>query len=202
AKTKVEVASNKPSGSILKGAIVSAVFAFVGALIWFGIAKATNREIGWVAWGVGIAAGFGMMIGSNGTSVSGGSVAAMMAVGGIMLGKWMVFSVVAMPMLNSILDREVGKISDQDILHVRMTNQQLEMKGIKPADATEAQRGTAGAEADKVIAKMDAKTKLAETQKTKASLKEFQDKFVANIDKTSLFFKTMFDPMDLLFFVI
>ena len=66
----------------------------VGAAIWAGISYATNYEIGWIAWGVGIAAGFGMMIGYNGTSVSAGGVAAMLAVGGILLGKWMVFSVV------------------------------------------------------------------------------------------------------------
>ena len=38
----------------------------VGAAIWAGIAIATDYEIGWIAWGVGVLAGFGVRAGSGG----------------------------------------------------------------------------------------------------------------------------------------
>jgi hypothetical protein len=201
-QTKVQVEKPAPTGTMLKGAIISAVFAFVGALVWFGIAKATHREIGWIAWGVGIAAGFGMMIGYNGTSVSAGAVAAMFSVGGILLGKWMVFSSVVLPMFSGMLTKASSQIGDDDKLHVYVVNQQLEKKGLNSNTATDEQSEAAGKEAERVIAKMDARTKAAETAKAKESFKRFESRLMEEIPRSTLFFKTMFDPMDLLFFVI
>jgi hypothetical protein len=200
--TKVNVEKPEPTGSMLKGAIISAVFAFIGALVWFGIAKATHREIGWIAWGVGIAAGFGMMIGYNGTSVSAGGVAAMFSVGGILLGKWMVFTSVVLPMFSGLLHSASGEISDEDKLHVYVLNQQLEKKGLDPEAASDAQSEAAGNEADKLIAKMDARTRAAEIVKAKDSFKRFESRIMEEIPRGKLFFKTMFDPVDLIFFVI
>ena len=201
-QTKVEVEKPAPSGNMLRGAIISAVFAFVGALVWFGIAKATHREIGWIAWGVGIAAGFGMMIGYNGTSVSAGAVAAMFSVAGILLGKWMVFSSVVLPIFSGMLSKASGEIADEDKLHVYVVNKQLEKKGLNADTATDAQSEAAGKEAEQVIAKLDAKTKAAETAKARESFKRFEASVMDQIPKSTLFFKMMFDPIDLLFFVI
>ena len=200
-QTKVEVEKPKPSGSMLKGAIISAVFAFLGALIWFGIAKATNREIGWVAWGVGIAAGFGMMIGYNGTSVSAGAVAAAIAVAGILLGKWMVFSAVFTQTANE-MTQQLERLTDDQKVLVVVTHDQLKKQGLDPDLSTEKQDEAARAEARKIIAKMDAATKAADVKKFSDELKEVRDQAMARVDRTSLFFKVMFSPIDLVFFVI
>ena len=194
-------------GNLIKGALISAAFAFVGALVWYFIAKATEREIGWIAWGVGLAAGFGMMIGYNGTSVKSGTVAATMAVAGIIVGKFMVFTWVVIPMvvpmLSGLLDKELEKISPEDRLHVHVLNQQLEKKGIDPDDATDAQSEAADKEAEAIIAKMDAKTKKAEIDKATAAMKSQGEAVVATeMNRSKLFFETMFSPVDIIFIVL
>ena len=194
-------------GNLIKGALISAVFAFVGALVWYFIAKATEREIGWIAWGVGLAAGFGMMIGYNGTSVKSGAVAATMAVAGIIVGKFMVFTWVVIPMvvpmLSGLLDKELEKISPEDRLHIHVLNQQLEKKGIDPDAATDAQSEAADKEAEAIIAKMDAKTKKAEIDKATAAMKRQGESVVATeMNRSKLFFETMFSPVDIVFIVL
>ena len=47
--------------TLLLGCVLSAVGALIGAAIWAGIAIATGYEIAWSAWGLGGAAGLGMM---------------------------------------------------------------------------------------------------------------------------------------------
>jgi hypothetical protein len=200
-QTKVQVEKPEPTGSMLKGAIISAVFAFIGALIWFGIAKATMREIGWIAWGVGIAAGFGMMIGYNGTSVSAGGVAAAIAVAAIILGKWMVFSAIV-SQFETAMTRGLERLSDEQKILIMTTHDELKKKGLDPDDSTEAQDDAARAEAKKLIAKMDASTKAAQVKKFNEELKHAAEEAGSQIDKTSLFFKTMFSPVDIVFFVI
>lgn len=79
-------------GGITLGTTLAIVGATVGAAIWFGVALATDYEIGWIAWGIGALAGGGMALGMRGGSPVGGGVAAIVAVGGILLGKVVVFS--------------------------------------------------------------------------------------------------------------
>ncbi len=79
-------------GGITVGTTLAILGATVGAAIWFGAALATNYEIGWIAWGIGALAGGGMALGMRGGSPVGGAVAAIVAVGGILLGKVIVFS--------------------------------------------------------------------------------------------------------------
>ena len=186
----------------IRGTIISGVAALIGAFIWFGIAKGIEREIGWVAWGIGVMAGFGMMIGANGNSVTAGMIAAGMAVGGILLGKFMVFTFVVMPLFTNMLDKTLGGISDADKLEVWVTNQQLEKKKISIEDATDAQRETASAEATKIIAKMDAKTKAAETKKAQENFSRLIGEAADEVPRGQLFFSTMFAPLDVLFFIL
>jgi hypothetical protein len=207
-QTKVKVEKPEPAGSMLMGAILSAVFATVGAFVWFAIAKATHREIGWIAWGVGIAAGFGMMLGYKGTSVASGGVAAMFAVGGILLGKWIVYCSLfgVATSLAGEISKAADQIPDDDKLRVYLINQQLEQKGLDPETAKATQRQAAGVEADKIIARMDAKTKAEQIKKARESFEQFHKRLAhdleAAIGEDASFVKTMFDPMDLLFFVI
>jgi hypothetical protein len=199
--TKVEVAKPKPSGSLLIGTIASAVLASVGALIWFGIAKGTGYEIGWIAWGVGIAAGIGMMGGYNGHSVHSGAIAAAIAVGGILLGKFMVFQWVVMPMFTKMLDSAVQEHGDQTLV-VYVARREMTKKKIDPENANEAQWDKFRAEAEKSIAKMDAKTKAAESEKAKAAINQMSHDALDQIDTTALFWKTTFSPVDIVFVVI
>ncbi len=186
----------------IRGTIISGIAALIGAFIWFGVAKATEREIGWIAWGVGVMAGFGMMVGANGNSVTAGGIAAAMSVGGILLGKFMVFTFVVMPLFGQMLDQTLGGISDADKLEVWVTNQQLEKKKLDVESATDAQRAVANAEAKKLIAKMDAKTKAAETKKANESFSRLIGEAADEVPKSRLFFSTMFAPLDVLFFIL
>jgi hypothetical protein len=85
-----------------KGVAISSVGALLGAIVWAMIAIATNHEIGWVAWGIGAAAGGGMSVGYDENSDDGlipGVLAAFIALGGIVLGKifivvWVIYPLV------------------------------------------------------------------------------------------------------------
>lgn len=196
-----QMASTAPSGSLVKGTIISGVCAFVGALIWYVIAKATGLEIGWIAWGVGFAAGAGMMAGYNGTSVHSGSIAAAMAVVGILVGKFMVFTWVAVPMMTKMVDDMMLKIGDEKILNVFVANQEMQKAGIDPGEASDAQRQKFSVAAQTIIAKMDEATKKASVQKGIELLKE-KGREVMGAKQGSLFAKTMFAPIDILFVVL
>ncbi|TWT43699.1 hypothetical protein RAS1_00980 [Phycisphaerae bacterium RAS1] len=47
-------------GRFALGCLLSLVGALLGAALWAGVAVGTGYEIGYIAWGVGIAAGVGM----------------------------------------------------------------------------------------------------------------------------------------------
>jgi hypothetical protein len=201
-KPKQPAADDGTRAAYIRGTIISGIAALIGAFIWFGVAKATEREIGWIAWGVGVMAGFGMMIGANGNSPTAGMIAAAMSVGGILLGKFMVFTFVVMPMFGQLLDKTLGGISDMDKLEVWVTNQQLEKKKLDIETASDAQRAAANAEATKLIAKMDAKSKAAETKKAQENFSRLMGEAAEEIPKSRLFFSTMFGPLDVLFFIL
>jgi hypothetical protein len=57
----------------------------------------TGYEIAYIAWGVGLAAGFGMVIGVRGQHELSGMVASAIAVGGICAAKFMIYSAFTSP---------------------------------------------------------------------------------------------------------
>jgi hypothetical protein len=75
---------------ILVGSIVgAAIGGGIGAAIWAAICYNINYEIGWIAWGVGILAGFGAAIGSRGhTGLLTGGIAVVVAILAILAGKY------------------------------------------------------------------------------------------------------------------
>ena len=113
------------------------------ALVWFFIAKVTGREIGWIAWGVGVAAGFGMMMGYNGHSVHSGAIAAGMAVVGIVVGKLMVFAFVILPMVTVMLGGRGDAASEKEAVTVFLAFANLEAQGVDPSTATKSQESKA-----------------------------------------------------------
>ena len=65
-----------------------------GALIWALVAFITGSELGWLAWGIGALVGFCVRSGFPGElSSRTGVLAGAVAVGAILLGKWIAFSV-------------------------------------------------------------------------------------------------------------
>lgn len=76
-----------PSGSMTKAVIAGCVAALIGALVWGGIAKATEMEIGWIAIGIGFLCGIAVRAFGKGESSPFRVVAALTSVGGIALGK-------------------------------------------------------------------------------------------------------------------
>jgi len=73
--------------SFLFGCLLGGIGAFVGAGIWSAAAMASGYEIGWIAWGVGGLAGFGMAKGYGQPTQLAGAAAAALAIGGIFLAK-------------------------------------------------------------------------------------------------------------------
>lgn len=79
------------TATILRGTIFSAIGAGIGAAVWYGVVVAIGYEVGWIAWGLGLAAGAGMAIGhedDDGTMA--GVMAAGMAILGILAAKFAV----------------------------------------------------------------------------------------------------------------
>ncbi len=80
------------ASSLLPAVLGGVAGAAVGGFIWGLIAVGTGYEIGWIAWGVGLLAGFGVLLfagGRRGTPLQLVAVAA--AVLGILIGKYFTF---------------------------------------------------------------------------------------------------------------
>lgn len=85
-------AAARTSASLARGALFSAIGAALGAAVWVGIVLALGVESGWIAWGLGAAAGAGMAIGhedDDGTMA--GIIAAGISILGIMAAKFIIF---------------------------------------------------------------------------------------------------------------
>ena len=89
----VYVAPEPVTASALPGALMGgAIAAIVGGAAWGLITAITGWEIGYVAWGIGLLAGFGVVMGSGGrrgTPLQ--LVAVASAVLGILIGKYFTF---------------------------------------------------------------------------------------------------------------
>lgn len=79
------------SGRFGLGCALSAMGALVGAVVWYFVAAKANVEVGYIAWGLGVAAGFGMALGLRGKHQLAGTAAAGIAAGGILAAKLMIF---------------------------------------------------------------------------------------------------------------
>lgn len=92
------------AGTFLIGCVLSALAALVGGVVWFLIAWKTLHEVGWIAWGIGLLAGGGMVLGYRKRNVRAGVVAAGMSVFGIFAAKIMIFAFVAYLMITGNSD--------------------------------------------------------------------------------------------------
>ncbi|HLF92901.1 MAG TPA: hypothetical protein VJB14_05540 [Planctomycetota bacterium] len=78
---------------LLQGAAGGVAAAILGAFVWYMIVKGIKMRIGWVAWGIGGAAGFGVVLLSGGR---GGAALPFIGAGaallGWLLGEYMIYS--------------------------------------------------------------------------------------------------------------
>lgn len=70
-------------GALIGGGIA----ALVGGFIWGATASASGYEVGWLAWGIGLATGLGAVLGGRGSDGNIGTIAVICAVAGIFIGK-------------------------------------------------------------------------------------------------------------------
>lgn len=76
------------------GSLFSGIGALIGAGVWIVVAMLANMEIGYIAWGLGLLAGFGMRLGRGEASTRGGIIAAVISLGGICIAKLVIFIVI------------------------------------------------------------------------------------------------------------
>jgi DNA-directed RNA polymerase subunit RPC12/RpoP len=114
---------------LLRGTAVSALGAILGAVVWAIVAVMTGLEIGWIAIGVGAAAGGGMAAGyddkRDGTIP--GIIAAFMALGGIVLGKIFIVIWVLMPLVTGNLEDFRFK---REMIASNMATEALQKRGV------------------------------------------------------------------------
>jgi len=95
---------------LLQGAAGGVVAAILGAFVWYLIVKGIKMKIGWVAWGIGGAAGFGVVLLSGGR---GGAALPFIGAGaallGWLLGEYMIYSWVFQDLLQKELAVRMGK---------------------------------------------------------------------------------------------
>ena len=84
---KAEADDRRAWQTLPTGALLSAAFAGAGAVLWFLLAYYARFEIGWLAWIIGGLAGAGFVVGSGRQNLFNGILAALIAIGAIVVGK-------------------------------------------------------------------------------------------------------------------
>ncbi|MCH7791248.1 MAG: hypothetical protein IID31_03070 [Planctomycetes bacterium] len=111
-KAAVAVADSAPV-SLLMGTVGCLIGSAVGAAAWAAVAYYLNFEVAYLAIGVGVLAGGGMMIGARGhAGASTGAIAALAAIVAILIGKYIVVSYV---IDEYVRDADIAVVTDQDV---------------------------------------------------------------------------------------
>lgn len=91
------------AASLPKGLICGLIGASLGAGIWFAIAYITNYEVGIIACLVGFLAGVGVRFGAQQEKEVLGIMAAVLAIVGILAGKYMLVQYIAIPVAKEMV---------------------------------------------------------------------------------------------------
>lgn len=105
----------KSVGSFALGCVLSLVGGLLGATVWFFVAMGTGYELGFVAWGVGLAAGAGMAIGARMAGPLPGVIASGIALLSIVVAKFCIFIAV-------IVSVVTGNTSNSDLQRAFVTH--------------------------------------------------------------------------------
>jgi hypothetical protein len=173
-------------GSMMRGVLISSLCALAGAAVWFALARFTGQELSPIAWLVGLAAGCGMLLGLHHTSRAAGATSAALAIGGILLGKVLVFFFVTLPLLG---------------LLALISQEQLRQTGIDPAHATTAQYQVARDKAGRILRDMDFATREAAIEKGQESIRSAGSPmaYMTTSERGIFMLRNTFHWMDLLY---
>lgn len=133
ASSGAAAAAAKGAGRLAISIALCAAGAFVGGLIWYGIAIATNYEIGLIASVAGILSGIGMKMGMQRDSAIGGVVAVVFTIAAIIGAKYMIshsFFTTLMP--NLVASEEQMYAS---ALTYALTDESFESQDVSPENA-------------------------------------------------------------------
>ena len=83
-----------PTFRVLSGTVAAIAGALAGAIVWAVITSSTGWQIGYMALGVGLLAGYGMRLAGAGER-SGGIIAALVALAGCVVGNWLTVAIEA-----------------------------------------------------------------------------------------------------------
>ncbi len=216
-------------GSLIRGTLLSMAFALVGAAIWAAVAYLTDREFGIIAWGLGGLAGIGMALGhedEDGTTA--GIIAAFVSLFGIIAAKVLIIVVFIMAAVAAIagagldMEQDLDPAAAQRELMARMiAHEDLKRQGLDMNVATEAQYDESLARARaEVTGLTDEKLEKRFQELVEVKQEVQPPDLVENPDAAapalvgpqvdlveepgfvSMFFQTMFNPIDGLFILL
>ena len=141
----------KSAGTFLLGSVLSLVGALIGGAVWVIVAWYLKLEVGYIAWGVGVLAGLGMVIGHHNPTSRSGMMAALMAVVGIVAAKATIFIVV----LVSVVTGDTNDIEFQRAyVTAHIANDKLNERGVKDPAQRQAQWQKTFKEAEAEVKRM------------------------------------------------
>ncbi|HKQ49190.1 MAG TPA: hypothetical protein VJZ71_14055 [Phycisphaerae bacterium] len=147
---KVAVAA-KSLGTFALGTVLSGAGAAIGGLVWFLVAWYANLSVGYVAWGIGVLAGLGMIWGHRTPSTKAGVVAAGMSALGIVGAKLAIFIVVVYSMVTGDTDNIEFQ---REYVKANMTEELLDERGVVAEKEREAKWDAVYEEAAVMVAAM------------------------------------------------
>ncbi len=174
------------------GMVCSAVGALVGAGVWYSVTIATGRVFGWMACGVGVLAGAGMVAGNRGPTVTGAVFASGMGVLGIVVGKLMVFYLAIVPIGKAMLeDIDAQRIAVADL----MTRDEMDKQGVHDTEREGVYR-LVQPEAAKIVNAM------SDEDVSRVWEDEYRDRVFEELASSDTFYKAMFGFLDVVFIIL
>ncbi len=107
----------EPSGdrALWLGIAGAVAGGFVGMMIWFLIIKWTHYEIGWIAWGVGVLAGYGARVTGSQPTPALGFITALCALAAIVGGQYLA----TRSIVTEILDKGINEAYTERLNYAR-----------------------------------------------------------------------------------
>ncbi|HKQ49188.1 MAG TPA: hypothetical protein VJZ71_14045 [Phycisphaerae bacterium] len=187
-------------GTFALGTVLSGVGAAIGGVVWFLVVYYANFEVGYIAWGIGVLAGLGMVFGHKAHTTRAGVTAAGMAALGIIGAKVAIFFCLYTAFLNSITPADDSGINEQREFVTGMTAEKiLDARGITADEKREAQWDSVYEEATERVQKMD-------DDEVREKCRTYGDDLRASMggkeSMTAAFVESQFTAFDLLWFFL
>lgn len=128
---------------LARALVGGAIGGGIGIIVWVLVGYFAHYEIGWIAWGIGFLVGMGVRYASflgnenEQPGVAKGALAAVMAIGSILLAKYIVFALLTGGIDRVALNKAVNEMRfDDEAMIVGLANQtaiEMEKQGKKVA---------------------------------------------------------------------